>query len=73
MAGVTLSAGVRSTLLSLQGTAALMGAVQTRLATGKRVNSALDNPRSFFTSLSLSSRAGDLATLVDASRRRSRR
>src|ERR1041385_7552083 len=65
MAGVTLSAGVRSTLLSLQGTAALTSAIQTRLATGKRVNSALDNPRSFFTSLSLNSRANDLNALLD--------
>src|ERR1044071_9075664 len=69
MAGVTLSAGVRSTLLSLQGTAALRGAVQTRLATGKRVNSALDNPGSLSTSLSLWSRAGGLATLVDGTTR----
>jgi flagellin-like hook-associated protein FlgL len=65
MSAVTLSAGVRSTLLSLQGTAALTSAVQTRLATGKRVNSALENPRSFFTSLSLTSRAGDLNALLD--------
>jgi len=65
MSGVTLSPGVRSTLLSLQGTAALTSAIQTRLATGKRVNSALDNPRSFFTSLALNSRAGDLNALLD--------
>lgn len=65
MSDVTLSPGVRSTLLSLQGTAALTSAIQTRLATGKRVNSALDNPRSFFTSLSLNSRAGDLNALLD--------
>src|ERR1700754_1113936 len=65
MSDVILSAGVRSTLLSLQGTAALTSAIQTRLATGKRVNSAIENPRSFFTSLSLDSRAGDLSALLD--------
>jgi flagellin-like hook-associated protein FlgL len=65
MSDVILSAGVRSTLLSLQGTAALSSAVQARLATGKRVNSALDNPRSYFTSLSLDARASDLSALLD--------
>jgi len=65
MSGVTLSAGVRSALLSLQATAALTSAIQTHLATGKRVNSALENPRSFFTALSLNSRAGDLTALLD--------
>ena len=65
MSDVILSAGVRSTLLSLQGTAALTSAIQTRLATGKRVNSAMDNPRSYFTSLSLDSRASDLSALLD--------
>ena len=65
MSDVVLSAAVRSTLLSLQGTAALTSAVQTRLATGKRVNTALDNPRSYFTSLSLNGRASDLSALLD--------
>src|SRR3954447_6925117 len=65
MSDVILSAGVRSTLQSLQGTASLTSAIQTRLATGKRVNSAIENPRSFFTSLSLNSRAGDLNALLD--------
>ena len=65
MSDVVLSAGVRSTLLSLQGTSALTSAIQTRLATGKRVNSAIDNPRSYFTALSLDSRAGDLSSLLD--------
>src|SRR3954453_11353957 len=65
MSDVILSAGVRSTLLSLQGTASLTSAIQTRLATGKRVNSAIENPRSYFTALSLDSRAGDLSSLLD--------
>ena len=52
---VTLSAGVRQNLLSLQNTAQLMSATQNRLATGKKVNSALDNPQSFFTSSSAES------------------
>ena len=47
---ITLSAGVRANLLSLQNTAQLMQTTQNRLATGKKVNSALDNPMNFFTS-----------------------
>src|SRR4051794_10769780 len=65
MSDVILSAGVRSTLQSLQGTASLTSAIQTRLATGKRVNSAIENPRSYFTALSLDSRASDLSSLLD--------
>ncbi|MGE0564162.1 MAG: flagellin [Pseudolabrys sp.] len=63
---VTLSAGVRQNLLSLQETSSLIAAVQNRLATGKAVNSALDNPGSFFTSQSLQNRASDLNGLLDA-------
>jgi flagellin-like hook-associated protein FlgL len=63
--GIVLSAAVRSNLLSLQQTASLLGTTQTRLATGKKVNSALDNPINFFTASSLNSRAGDLTKLLD--------
>ena len=64
--GITLSAGVRANLLSLQNTAQLMQTTQNRLATGKKVNSALDNPINFFTSQALQSRAGDLNSLLDS-------
>src|SRR3979409_369316 len=63
---ITLSAGVRQNLLSLEDTAALMATTQNRLATGKKVNSALDNPSNFFTSQGLSNRASDLNSLLDA-------
>ena len=63
---ITLSAGVRQNLLSLQETSSLIATVQNRLATGKAVNSALDNPGSFFTSQSLQNRASDLNGLLDA-------
>ena len=66
MSEVTLSKAVRSNLLNLQNTAELMGKTQERLATGLKVNSALDNPTSFFTASSLNARAGDLATLFDS-------
>jgi flagellin-like hook-associated protein FlgL len=62
---ITLSAGVRQNLLALQDTAALLATTQNRLATGKKVNSALDNPTNFFTSQGLSNRASDLNSLLD--------
>ncbi|WP_046868310.1 flagellin [Microvirga massiliensis] len=65
MSSITLSAGVRQNLASLQATSALQSLTQNRLATGKKVNSALDNPTSFFTASGLSNRAGDLSKLLD--------
>ena len=58
--GITLTAATRQNLLSLQGTADLLTQTQNRLSTGKKVNSALDDPTSFFTSQALSGRSGDL-------------
>jgi flagellin len=66
MSQIALSAGVRANLLSLQNTAELMQKTQTNLATGKKVNSALDNPLNFFTSQSLNNRANSLNGLLDA-------
>jgi flagellin len=65
MADIVLSAGVRSNLLQLQKTSELITATQSKLATGKRVNSALDNPVNFFTAQGLSNRASDLGSLLD--------
>src|SRR5690554_2107793 len=65
MADINLSKAVRSNLLSLQSTAANMAKTQNRLATGMKVNSALDNPTNFFTASSLNSRAGDMNQLLD--------
>lgn len=64
--GIILSAGVRQNLLSLQSTADLSATTQNRLATGKKVNSALDNPANFFTSQGLQNRASDLNDLLDS-------
>jgi flagellin-like hook-associated protein FlgL len=66
MSNIALSAGVRANLLSLQNTASLMQTTQTDLATGNKVNSALDNPLSFFTAQSLNTRADALNGLLDA-------
>src|SRR3954452_10114689 len=65
MSDITLSAAVRSNLLSLQNTASLLDTTQTRLATGNKVNSALDNPTNYFTASSLNARASDLGNLLD--------
>ena len=62
---IQLSAAVRQNLTALQGTADLLSKTQNRLSTGLKVNSALDNPGSFFTSQSLNSRASDLSGLLD--------
>src|SRR6476661_3954808 len=63
---IVLSAGVRSNLLQLQQTSDLITTTQTKLATGKRVNSALDNPNNYFTAAGLTNRAGDLSNLLDS-------
>jgi flagellin len=65
MSGIVLSASVRQNLLSLQSTADLLATTQNRLATGKKVNTALDNPTNFFTAQSLDARAGDINNLLD--------
>src|SRR3954467_11616216 len=65
MSGIVLSASVRQNLLSLQSTADLLATTQNRLATGKKVNSALDNPTNFFTASSLDARASDISNLLD--------
>ncbi|WFU15010.1 flagellin [Bradyrhizobium sp. CB3481] len=65
MSGIVLSASVRQNLLSLQSTADLLATTQNRLATGKKVNTALDNPTNYFTAASLDARAGDINNLLD--------
>jgi flagellin len=64
--GIILSASVRQNLLSLQGTSELLAQTQGRLASGKRVNTALDNPVNFFTASSLDARSSDINNLLDS-------
>ena len=63
---ISLTSGMRANLLSLQGTVDLLNRTQNRLSTGKKVNSAIDNPISFFASQSLTSRASTIDSLKDA-------
>src|ERR671913_1784538 len=65
MSNIVLTASVRQNLLSLQSTADLLSTTQSRLATGKKVNSALDNPTNFFTAQGLNNRASDINNLLD--------
>jgi flagellin len=66
MTGIVLSASVRQNLLSLQSTAELLSTTQNRLATGNKVNSALDNPTNFFTAQGLHNRSNDINNLLDS-------
>lgn len=63
---VTLSSGIRDALLTIQQTTAAAQTAQTRLATGKKVNTAIDNPLNYFTAASLTDRANDLSNLQDS-------
>src|ERR1700758_4883447 len=66
MSGIVLSASVRQNLLALQSTASLLATTQNDLATGNKVNSALDNPTEYFTSQALNNRASDISNLLDS-------
>ena len=65
MSDISLNSGIRSNLLSLQNTATLLNRTQTRLGTGKKVNSAVDNPANYFTSVALKQRSDDLTARMD--------
>jgi flagellin-like hook-associated protein FlgL len=62
---IPLTSGIRSNLLLLQKTTAQLETTQLRLATGNRVNSALDGPAQFFAAKGLTQRAADLSSLKD--------
>ena len=63
---ISLSASMRSNLLSLQNIAGQVDLTQNRLSTGLKVNSAIDNPSSYYTAVSLNNRANDLSALLDS-------
>ncbi len=62
---VTLTAGIRQNLLSLQQTSAELTTTQEALATGDAVNSAAQNPSAYFTSQNLTNTANSLSSLLD--------
>jgi len=65
MDNISLSSGMRTNLLSLQNTNELLSRTQERLATGRKVNSAIDGPSAYFSALSLTDRATSLDTRLD--------
>ena len=65
ISNVSLSSSARANLLSLQQTADLLSVTQNRLATGKKVNSALDNATAYFSSQGFLNRANDLSRVKD--------
>lgn len=62
---ISLTSGMRNNLLSLQATNSLINRTQDRLSTGKKVNTALDNPTNFFAAQAHNSRATDLSVRKD--------
>src|SRR5260370_16385973 len=62
---VVLSAGGPANLLALQQTTDLITTTQTHLATGKKVNSALDNATNFFLASSFQTTVTNLNALLD--------
>jgi len=65
MQPITLTSGMRANLVSLQNTNSLLELTQKRLGSGKKVNSALDDPIAYFTAVAHEQRAGDLAGRKD--------
>ena len=63
---ISLTASMRSNLLSLQNISRQVSSTQNKLATGNKVNSAIDNPSSYYTARSLTNRANDLDSLLDS-------
>jgi flagellin-like hook-associated protein FlgL len=66
MANIHLTSGMRANLVSMQNTAKLMDTTQTRLSSGLKVNSALDDPINFFKAQEHRNRANDLESRKDA-------
>lgn len=60
MADISLSAAVRSNLLSLQNTSDLIGRTQERLSTGLKINSPIDDAKIFFEAKALNDRAATI-------------
>lgn len=60
-----LSPASRRSIFELRRTGTRLADSQFRLATGRKVNSAIDNPASFFTASALRNRAGSLNRVID--------
>jgi flagellin-like hook-associated protein FlgL len=63
---VTLAGGMRNNLVNLQNVSTLQARTTQRLSTGKRVNSAIDDPSAYFAAQNVMNRASDLAARKDS-------
>ncbi len=63
---VTLAGGMRTNLMNLQFVSTLQARTTQRLSTGKRVNSAIDDPSAYFAAQNATNRAADLAARKDS-------
>lgn len=66
MSAVNLSSSARSGLTALRNVAEQLGATQNRLATGKAVNSPMDNVSKFFTASKMDARASSIDNLMES-------
>jgi flagellin-like hook-associated protein FlgL len=65
MSDIVIGAAARTALNSLRNITDQMSVVQRRLATGRRINTALDGPAAYFTASALQARAATLSGLAD--------
>ena len=65
LSDISLTSGMRSNLLQLQSVSKMVNQTQERLSTGKKVNSALDNPTNFFAAQAHMNRAEDFSVRKD--------
>ncbi len=65
MSNIVLSAGIRNNLVALQQNSDDQTLVNGRLSTGKKVNTALDDPLTYFTAQGFDTRHDNLKALLD--------
>ena len=63
---ITLTSSMRSNLYALKNLTTQMNKTQNRLASGLKVNSAIDNASSYYQARALNNRASDLDALLDS-------
>jgi flagellin len=63
--GILLSGGLRSSVNSLTDIGAQISTANSRLSTGKKVNTALDNPGTYFLAKGFETESGNLKALLD--------
>jgi len=65
MSSISLSAGMKSSMMSLQSTQKLVESTQEHMTTGKKVAKPSDDPAAYYAAVTLTDRAGDLSNRLD--------